>query len=279
MSNKKIKISFEVFPPKKDSNFSSAIDVVKELAKLSPEFISVTYGAGGSQSKKTLEIASYIQNQLNISAIAHLTCVGSTKEEILERCSEFKKYNINKVLALRGDRPKNMTDEQYNSREFAYASDLIKFICENFDFSIFAACYPEKHFEALTIEDDLRYMKQKQDLGARGFITQLFFENDCFYNFREKAASAGITSNIYAGVMPIVSAKQIGTSVLLSGSSVPKVLTDLIAKYGDNPDDMYKAGIDFAVGQIRDLLKNGVERIHLYSMNKPDVARLITESI
>ena len=272
-------ISFEVFPPKKEGNFLTAFEVVKELSTLSPDFISVTYGAGGSQSKKTLEIASYIENEIHIPAVAHLTCVGSTKEEIYKRCKEFKENNINRVLALRGDRPENMTDEQYNSREFIYASDLIKFIKDNFDFEIIGACYPEKHFEALSIEEDLKYMKQKQDLGTECFISQLFFENKYFYDFIDKGKKIGINVPVYAGIMPITSAKQIGTTVSLSGSSVPKKLSDLIARYGDNPDDMYKAGIDYAIWQIRDLMENGAEGIHIYTMNKPHSARTIMEAI
>ncbi len=272
-------ISFEVFPPKKEGNFLTAIEVIKEISKLSPDFISVTYGAGGSQSKKTLEIASYIENELHITAVAHLTCIGSTKEEIYKQCEEFKEHNISKVLALRGDRPKDMTDERYNCREFIYASDLIKFIKDNFDLSIIGACYPEKHFEALTMVDDLKYMKQKQDLGVESFISQLFFENTYFYNFMEKARKIGINSSVYAGIMPVTSVKQIGTTVSLSGSSVPKKLSDLIARYSDKPNDMYKAGIDYSIHQIRDLLKNGIEKIHIYTMNKPEVARAIIEGI
>lgn len=272
-------ISFEVFPPKKDANFLTAIEVVKEISKLEPDFISVTYGAGGSQSKRTLEIASYIENELHTPAISHMTCVGNTKEEVYNRCKEFKEHNINSILALRGDRTKDMTDEQYNRREFFYATDLIKFIKENFDFKIVGACYPEKHFEALTIDDDLKYMKQKQDLGTECFISQLFFDNNYFYKFLEKTNKIGITTPVCAGVMPVTSAKQIGTSVSLSGTSVPKKLSDLIAKYSDKPDDMYKAGLEFAVNQINDLLKNNVDGIHIYIMNRPQVAKAIVKGI
>lgn len=272
-------ISFEVFPPKKDGNFLIATEVIKEISKLSPDFISVTYGAGGSQSKKTLEIASYIENELHITAVAHLTCIGSTKEEIYKRCKEFKERNVSKILALRGDRPKDMTDERYNHREFIYASDLIKFIKEKFDLSIIGACYPEKHFEALSLDDDLKYMRQKQDLGVESFISQLFFDNTYFYNFMEKARKVGIKASVHAGIMPVTSVKQIGTTVSLSGSSVPKKLSDLIAKYSDKPSDMYKAGIDYSINQIRDLLKNCVREIHIYTMNKPDVAKAIIEGI
>ncbi len=275
----KIQISMEIFPPKKDSEFSSAFRVAKELAETDPDFISVTYGAGGSRSKSTVEIASYIQNELGITAMAHLTCVGSTKEDIRKMCGEFKKHNVTNILALRGDRPKDMSDEQYNGREFTYASNLVDFLKEHTDFEIWGACYPEKHFESFSKEADLMHMKEKQDRGVTQFITQLFFDNDFFYEFREKAARKGITAPIHAGIMPITSAGQIGRSITLSGSSVPKALSDIIASYGDSPEDMYRAGIDYAVRQCRDLLQNGVAGIHIYTMNKPDVAKQIVRNI
>lgn len=275
----KVQISMEIFPPKKDSEFSSAFRVAEELAEISPDFISVTYGAGGSRSKSTVEIASYIQNELHIPAMAHLTCVGSTKEDIGRLCGEFKAHNISNVLALRGDRPKDMSDEQYDSREFTYASNLVDFLKERTDFEIWGACYPEKHFEAFSKEADLMHMKEKQDKGVTQFITQLFFDNDFFYEFRDKAARKGITAPIHAGIMPITSAGQIGRSISLSGSSVPKVLSDLIAVHGDNPEDMYKAGIDYAIRQCNDLLQNGVDGIHIYTMNKPDVAKQIVKAL
>lgn len=272
-------ISMEIFPPKKDSEFSSAYHVAEELSEINPDFISVTYGAGGSRSRSTVEIASYIQNRLHIPAMAHLTCVGSTKSDIEKLCAEFKNHNIPHVLALRGDRPKDMSDKQYNSREFAYASNLVEFLREHTDFEIWGACYPEKHFESFSKETDLMHMKEKQDMGVTQFITQMFFDNDFFYEFRERAARKGITAPIHAGIMPITSAGQIGRSISLSGSSVPKALSDIIAAYGDSPEDMYKAGIDYAIRQCRDLLVNGVDGIHIYTMNKPDVAKQIVKNI
>lgn len=275
----KIQISMEIFPPKKDSEFSSAYRVARELSEINPDFISVTYGAGGSRSKSTVEIASYIQNELHIPAMAHLTCVGSTKNDIDRLCEEFKSHNISNVLALRGDRPKDMSDEQYNGREFTYASNLVDFLKEHTDFEIWGACYPEKHFESFSKESDIMHMKEKQDKGVTQFITQMFFDNDFFYEFREKASKKGITAPIHAGIMPITSAGQIGRSISLSGSSVPKALSDIIAAYGDDPEDMYKAGIDYAIRQCRDLLLNGVDGIHIYTMNKPDVAKQIVKNI
>ncbi|MGN0430941.1 MAG: methylenetetrahydrofolate reductase, partial [Lachnospiraceae bacterium] len=228
-------ISFEVFPPKKDADFDTAYDTLNALSTLQPDFISVTYGAGGSKSKKTLEIASYIQNTLHIEALAHLTCVGSKKEDIRSIVSQFAEHNITQVLALRGDRPKDMSDEQYNSRDFAHANDLISFLKSETTLSCAAACYPEKHFECFSKETDLLHLKGKQDAGADFFISQLFFDNDYFYDFRDRAAKKGITVPLLAGIMPVTSATQLGTTVSLSGSSIPKAFSDLIATYGDNP--------------------------------------------
>ncbi len=278
-TKKKYDLSFEVFPPKKDGEFDKAFQILDELAALNPEFISVTYGAGGSQSKKTTEIASYIQNQLHIDAVAHMTCVGSKKTDILNVCRELKEANVRYILALRGDRPKDMSDEVYNSREFAHASDLIRFLHETNDFSLVAACYPEKHYECFSMESDLKHLKEKEEAGAKMLISQMFFDNDYFYDFLSKCNRKHITLPVHAGIMPITAAKQLGTSVSLSGCSIPKALSDLIAKYGDDPEDMYKAGIDYAIRQIRDLLENHVEGIHLYTMNKPQVAKEIVAAI
>lgn len=279
--NKKNKydISFEVFPPKKDGEFEAAFEILNALATHDPAFISVTYGAGGSRSGKTVEIASYIQNKLHIDAVAHMTCVGSKKDDILAVCKALKEQNVSHVLALRGDRPKDMSDEQFASREFAHANDLIDFLRRNTDFTIAGACYPEKHFESFSMESDLNNLKKKQDAGASFFISQLFFDNDYYYSFLEKADKKGLTIPICAGIMPITSSKQIGTTVSLSGSSVPKALADIIAAYGDNPEDMRKAGIDFCVRQIRDLQENGVKDIHIYTMNKPKMAAEIMANI
>ena len=275
----KPQISMEIFPPKKDSEFTSAFHVAKELSEINPDFISVTYGAGGSRSKSTAQIASYIQNELHIPAVAHLTCVGSTKKEIQTLCGQLKANNISNILALRGDRPKDMSDEQYDNREFIYASNLVEYLKEHTDFTIWGACYPEKHFESLNREADLLHTKEKQDKGVTQFITQLFFDNDFFYAFREAAEKKGITAPIHAGIMPITSAGQIGRSISLSGSSVPKTLSDMIAAYGENPEDMYKAGIDYAIRQCNDLLENGADGIHIYTMNKPDVAKQIVKNL
>lgn len=261
-------LSFEVFPPKKEDAFQSVFSTLDALAKLQPDFISCTYGAGGSKSKKTVEIASYIKNRLHIEAIAHLTCVGFTREDLDRNCAFLEKEGITHVLALRGDRPQAMTDEQFNSREFFYASDMVRYLKEKTSLQISGACYPEKHYEAESFASDLRHLKEKVDAGADILISQMFFDNEFFYRFLEQAAQAGIHVPVHAGIMPITSAKQLGTSVTLSGSSVPKELSDLIANYGDRPEDMRKAGSDYAVRQILDLREHGVDGIHIYTMNR-----------
>lgn len=279
LTNGKHTLSFEVFPPKKDGDFDSAHEVLDALGKLNPDFISVTYGAGGSRSGKTVEIASYIQNHLGIDALAHMTCVGSKQAALLEVCNQLKSENVKHILALRGDRPKDMTDEQFAARDFAHANDMITFLKDSTDFTLAGACYPEKHYECFSMESDLIHLKSKQDAGAAFFISQLFFDNDYFYSFREKAAKKGITIPICAGIMPITTAKQLGTTVSLSGSSVPKTLADIIAAYGDSPEDMQKAGIDFAIRQIQDLQLNEVDGVHIYTMNKPFIAESIVNAI
>lgn len=272
-------LSFEVFPPKKDGDFESAFQVMDALGKLSPDFISVTYGAGGSRAGKTVEIASYIQNTLGIDAVAHMTCVGSRKEDLLRIAGELKHHNISHCLALRGDRPKDMSDEQFASRDFAHANDMMDFLREHTDLHMAGACYPEKHFESFSMESDLNHLKRKQEAGAEFFISQLFFDNDYYYSFLEKAEKKGITVPFCAGIMPITSAGQLGTTVTLSGSSIPKALANLIAAYGDNKEDMRKAGIDYAIRQIRDLQENGVNDIHIYAMNKPKTTAEIVAAI
>lgn len=279
MFENKRTISFEVFPPKKDGEFEAAFEILDAMGKLSPDFISVTYGAGGSRSGKTVEIASYIQNKLGIDAMAHVTCVGSKKEQLLEVYKALKTHGVNHVLALRGDRPKDMSDEQFEARDFAHASDMMAFLKENTDLHMAGACYPEKHYESFSMESDLNNLKKKQDAGAEFLISQLFFDNDFYYSFLERAAKKGITIPICAGIMPITAAKQIGTTITLAGSSVPKALADIIATYGENPEDMRKAGIDYAIRQIRDLQENGVNDIHIYTMNKPKMAKEIVDAI
>lgn len=265
---KKSHLSFEVFPPKKDEAFDNVYQILRNLGELNPDFISCTYGAGGSRAGKTIEITSFIQKELHVDAIAHITCVGFTREDLQKNCAALKAAGVNHVLALRGDRPQTMTDEQFDSREFYYATDLVRYLKEYTDLSIAGACYPEKHFEAPSLEEDLRHLKEKVDAGISSLISQMFFDNQYFYRFLDKARALNINVPIHAGIMPITTANQLGTTVSLSGSSVPKELADIIATYGDDKEDMRKAGVDYAVRQIRDLKEHGVDGIHIYSMNK-----------
>ncbi len=279
MLENKRTVSFEIFPPKKDGEFKAVFEVLDALGRLSPDFVSVTYGAGGSRSGKTIEIASYIQNTLGIDAIAHMTCVGSTKDALLSVTQALREKDVTHILALRGDRPRDMSDEQFASRAFAHASDMMDFLRENTDLCMGGACYPEKHFESFSMESDLNNLKKKQDAGAKYFISQMFFDNDYYYSFLEKAEKKGITAPICAGIMPITSAKQLGTTITLSGSSIPKALSDLVAAYGDSSEDMRKAGIDYAIRQILDLRENGVNGIHIYTMNKAKMAAEIMAAL
>lgn len=265
---KRTGLSFEVFPPKKDEEFDNVYQILNELNKLQPDFISCTYGAGGSRAGKTIEITSYIQKELGTDAIAHITCVGFTREDLQKNCDALQAAGVSHVLALRGDRPQSMTDEQFEKREFYYATDLVRHLKEHTGLCISGACYPEKHFEAPSMEEDLRHLKEKVDAGVSSLISQMFFDNDYFYRFLDRARGMGIDVPVHAGIMPITTARQLGTTVSLSGSSVPKELADIIAAYGDDKEDMRKAGIDYAVRQIRDLKEHGVDGIHIYSMNK-----------
>lgn len=279
LNRTKTSLSFEVSPPKTEEEFQEVFGKLESFAALKPDFISCTYGAGGSRAGKTVEIVSYIQNQLHIDAIAHMTCVGFKQADLQTNCEALQREGIRYVMALRGDRPQAMTDEQFSNREFFYATDMVRYLKANTSLQIAGACYPEKHYEAESIESDLTHLKEKVDAGASFLITQLFFSNDFFYRFKERAAAAGITVPICAGIMPVISAKQIGTSVTLSGSSVPKELSDLIANYGESKEDMRKAGIDYAVRQIRDLKEHGVDGIHLYTMNWPKTTAEIVSQI
>lgn len=265
--------SFEVFPPKKNEEIYDLYKTLDTLKTLNPDFISVTYGAGGSNSKKTATIASYIKNICEIEAIAHMTAVAMDEKFLTELLNDLKEKSISNVLALRGDRPRDMSDEDYDNRTFLYAEDIIRIIRQQSDdLCVAAACYPEMHPESASRQMDLQYLKQKVDTGVNFLITQMFFDNSKFYEFREEARKCGIDIPVTTGIMPITSAKQLGTSVSLSGTSVPQALSNLVAKYADKPEDMRKAGIEYATKQIEDLIANDVDGIHLYTMNKAATA-------
>ncbi|MBR0145044.1 MAG: methylenetetrahydrofolate reductase [Eubacterium sp.] len=274
-----IEFSCEVFPPKRDDDMYEIFQTLDAIEDMKPDFISVTYGAGGSNSRKTAKIASYIQNVCDVEALAHMTAVGMTKESLTERLEELKKKSVRRILALRGDKPRTMTEEEFEAREFRYASDLIRGIRAFGDFRLAAACYPEKHPESPDVETDLAYLKEKCDLGVSELITQMFFDNEKFYRFRENLNRVGISAELHAGIMPITKVNQLGTSVSLSGSSVPTELSNMIARYSEDPVGMRKAGIEYAVRQVEDLMKNGIAGIHIYTMNKADVTREIYQAV
>lgn len=278
-TGEEIEFSCEVFPPKRDDDMYEIFQTLDAIEDLKPDFISVTYGAGGSNSKKTAKIASYIQNVCDVEALAHMTAVGMTAESLNERLQELQKKAVRRILALRGDKPRAMSEEEFEAREYRYASDLIKGIKAFGDFRIAAACYPEKHPESPDVETDLRFLKEKCDLGVSELITQMFFDNEKFYRFRENLDRFGITAELHAGIMPITKVNQLGTSVSLSGSSVPTELSNLIAKYSEDPEGMRQAGIEYAIRQVEDLMKHGIKGIHIYTMNKADVTREIYQAV
>ncbi len=269
-------LSFEVFPPKKTSSIDTIYNTLGELKDLSPDFISVTYGAGGSAANLiTSEIASLIKHEYNIETMAHLTCVNSSKEDIDEQLDIFKQKDITNILALRGD----INPDLEPKKDFLYASDLVSYIKTKGDFHISGACYPEGHVETEDIVSDIHNLKKKVDAGASHLVSQLFFDNQKFYDFKEKTKIAGIDVPIQAGIMPVVNKAQIERMVSLCGASLPSTFTKMMQKYDTNPEALKEAGIAYAISQIIDLLSNGVDGIHLYTMNNPVVAKKITDSI
>ena len=276
-SQKGTVFSFEVFPPKRDGSIDTIWKTLEELRDLRPDFISVTYSAGGSGSDHaaTLRIAGAIRQRYGILPLAHLTCVNSTREEVLPFLDGLRREGVEDILALRGDRVPDIPPKT----DFAHASDLAAFIREQGGFSVSGACYPEGHTEAPDLVQDVLNLRKKVDAGAEHLISQLFFDNAVFYSFVERARIAGITVPIQAGIMPVVNARQIQRMVSLCGASLPHKFTRMISRYEDNPEALRDAGIAYAVDQIVDLIAQGVEGIHLYTMNNPYVARRISQAV
>lgn len=268
-------LSFEVFPPKTQDNFEVVSLAADKIAKLKPDFMSVTYGAGGSTSKYTLEIAKNILDA-GVTPLAHLTCVCSSKESILEKLEQFKANGIENILALRGDIPQG---EDPDSWDFKYASELVAFIKEHGDFCIGGACYPEKHVESVTERADLEYLKFKVNTGCDFLTTQMFFDNDAFYKYLLRVRAKGINVPIIPGVMPLTNGNQIKRSCQLSGATLPDRFKRIIERFSDDPKAMEQAGIAYATEQIIDLFANGINAVHVYSMNKPHVAQKIKENL
>lgn len=276
--SKKPVFSLEIFPPKKKANIETIYNTVEQLADCKPDFISVTYGAGGSLvNNYTCEIASTIKKKYGIETVAHLTCVNSTRDDVKEMIGRFADANIENVMALRGD----IVDDELMKREFSHANELaieIQRKC-NDNLEILGACYPEGHCESKSLSEDIQNLKYKIGAGVRVLITQLFFDNQAFYDFVGRARMMGINVPISAGIMPITSSKQIERTVALSGASLPRDFTAMVSLYENDPEGLFDAGIEYATTQIRDLIDNGVEGIHLYTMNNPTVAKRIYENI
>lgn len=266
-------LSFEVFPPKKgDEDLEKVYKTIDKLKELNPDFISVTYGANGSNRRSNAKIASYIKNQCGIEALAHLTAGPSSYEDIDSIVSEFKKENIENILALRGDKPIDYCEEY--CKYFSHATDLIKYL-DNDIFSIAAACYPEGHIESDTLYDDLQYLKEKEELGAKFFITQIFYDNSYYYRLVAEARKMGITSPIIPGIMPITNIKNIAKIKNMCGASIPLEFRNMLEVYKDNPKVLEEIGLNYAVYQIIDLIAKGAPGIHLYVMNNSKIAREI----
>ena len=275
-----LSLSFEVFPPKQDAALDSVKKATEEIAKLRPAFISVTYGAGGGTSKYTLDIAKNIKDQYNVQTLAHLTCVSSTRETVHQKIKEIKAAGIENIMALRGDIPADMDLSHQETWAYHHAIDLIRELKESgADFCIGGACYPEKHPESANQKEDIRFLKEKVDAGCEFLTTQMFFDNNLLYNFLYKIREAGITVPVVAGIMPITNANQIDRALKLSGSHVPQRFKALVDKFGSDPAAMKQAGIAYATDQIIDLFANNVTNVHVYSMNKPDVARKIQSNL
>ncbi len=275
-----LSISFEVFPPKTEASFGSVKTATEEIAKLCPAFMSVTYGAGGGTSKYTLDIAKNIKELYGVPTLAHLTCVSSTRETVRSKIEQIKEAGISNVMALRGDIPAGLENADRSGWDYKHAVELVRELKEcDADFCIGGACYPEIHPESSDSREDIKYLKEKVDAGCDFLTTQMFFDNNLLYSFLYKIREAGITIPVIPGIMPITNANQIERAMKLSGSFMPQRFKALVDKFGSSPNAMKQAGIAYATDQIMDLFANGVTNIHVYSMNKPEVAARIMENL
>lgn len=276
LNEDKVTLSFEVFPPKTSSRYENLLKAAEKIASLNPNFMSVTYGAGGGTSAHTVALAKDIHEKYGVEVMAHLTCVSSTREHVESMVEQFKENGIENIMALRGDIP----SDGKVGEDYQYACQLIKELKEKGDFCIGAACYPEGHVESPSIKEDIQHLKEKVEAGADFLTTQMFFDNNVFYNFLYKIKEAGIDVPVVAGIMPITNAKQVSRAVQMSGTSIiPYHFKMMVDAFGDNPEIMKQAGIIYASEQIIDLIANGVKHIHVYTMNKPDVAEGIMNNL
>ena len=280
LGQNRLTLSFEVFPPKTDTSFDSVRCATEEIARLHPAFMSVTYGAGGGTSRYTLEIAKNIWQRHGVPTLAHLTCVSSTRGTVRQKIADMREAGIENVMALRGDLTPELEQSDRSGWAYRHAVDLIRELRESgADFCIGGACYPEIHPESRNQAEDIRYLKEKVDAGCSFLTTQMFFDNNLLYNFLYKIREAGITVPVLPGIMPITNASYLDRAIRLSGSFMPQRFKSLVDRFGSSPAAMKQAGIAYATDQIIDLFANGITNVHVYSMNKPDVAAQIQANL
>lgn len=276
---KKPVLSFEIFPPKPEYPLDTVFQTIEEIRDLNPDFISVTYGAGGSNRSRTIEIASRIKKTYGIETVAHLTCVGHSPAELDQIVNEMKSEGIENILALRGDPPRDRPDISFRPGNYRYAVELIRHLHRYSGFCLGAAAYAEGHVDCKRWQDDWEYLRAKVEAGVDFLVTQLYFDNRVFYNFKENLLRMGVTVPVSSGIMPVLNPNQIKRMIYLSGASLPAKLLHLLDKYGDQPGEFEKAGIDYAINQINDLIESGVEGIHLYTMNRAEQTRIIIKNL
>lgn len=280
LSKDVLTLSFEVFPPKTTTSFASVREAIEGIARLNPSFMSVTYGAGGGTSKYTLDIARGLKERYGIPMLAHLTCVSSTRETVRAHIEEMAAAGVENVMALRGDLTEELEKSDRSAWAYSHAVELVRELKESgHDFCVGGACYPEIHPESANQHEDIRYLKEKVDAGCDFLTTQMVFDNNLFYNFLYKILKAGIDVPVLPGIMPITNARQVERAIKLSGSFMPQGFKALVDKFGDKPEAMKQAGIAYATAQIVDLYANGIRNVHVYSMNKPDVAAAIQANL
>ena len=275
-----LSISFEVFPPKTESGYDTVKQATEKIASLKPSFMSVTYGAGGGTSKYTLDIAKNIKERYGVPSIAHLTCVSSTKETVRERIRDIQSAGIQNIMALRGDIPAEKMNEDRSTWDFRHAVELVRELKSlDSDFCIGGACYPEIHPESADRREDIKYLKEKVDAGCDFLTTQMFFDNNILYSYLYKIREFGIVVPVIPGIMPITSARQVERAIKLSGSFMPERFKNLVDRFGKDDKAMMQAGVAYATDQIIDLYANGVNHVHVYSMNKPEIAEKIMDNL
>ena len=280
LNTKEVTLSFEVFPPKTEAGILTVEQATEQIAALRPDFMSVTYGAGGGTSRFTLDIAKNIKEKFAVPTLAHLTCVSSSKETVHEQINALREAGISNIMALRGDLTPELEKTDRSKWDYCYAVQLIRELRESGDeFCIGAACYPEVHPESKNQKEDILHLKEKVDAGADFLTTQMVFDNNLFFNFMYKLREAGVTVPVIPGIMPITNAAQVERAIKLSGSFMPQRFKSLVDYFGQDPSSMKQAGIAYATAQIIDLYANGVTNVHVYSMNKPDVAKAIKDNL